>query len=184
MLLFLSVIESDVVRNKLEDLYYMYSKDLLKFSITKIKDVQEAEDAVHDSFIKISNYVKEETEIEDPGIKGLLFSITKNCIINTIKKKKHMNLVDISDSQNDIKDVYMVTPEIHMLQLDATQEMAKELAKIKPEYADIIMLKYYYQYSNEEIALIMSISNQNVRVKTYRAKNALLKVLGGDYCEG
>ncbi|MCG8541516.1 MAG: sigma-70 family RNA polymerase sigma factor [Clostridia bacterium] len=62
-----------------------------------------------------------------------------------------------------------------MIQLEQLQEVKKLLTKINISYADILTLKYYYSYSNSEIAELMNITEVNVRVKIHRAKQALSK---------
>jgi len=54
--------------------------------------------------------------------------------------------------------------------------MAKNLSEINPSYADILTLKYTYEYSNAEIAGMLSISEANVRKRLSRAKKALKKI--------
>ena len=55
--------------------------------------------------------------------------------------------------------------------------ITKELEKIIPSYADILTLKYYYEYSNLEISKLLNIMEGNVRVRLYRAKQSIKKIL-------
>lgn len=50
-------------------------------------------------------------------------------------------------------------------------------------YSDVLMLKMYYECSNEEIARIMDISANNVGVRLYRAKKNLSKMLKEEYSD-
>jgi RNA polymerase sigma-70 factor (ECF subfamily) len=60
--------------------------------------------------------------------------------------------------------------------------MAEQLKKINPIYIDAITLKYYYGYSNDEIAELLNISEGNIRVRLHRAKQALKEILQeGDF---
>jgi len=72
-----------------------------------------------------------------------------------------------------------MSPELTILRLDQSHEMARLLAKINHGYADILALKYTYEYTNDEIASMLSISEENVRKRLERAKKALKKIIEG-----
>jgi DNA-directed RNA polymerase specialized sigma24 family protein len=45
------------------------------------------------------------------------------------------------------------------------------LIQVSEQQAEVFMYKFYYDYSNEEIASLMGISHNYARVLVYRAKN-------------
>lgn len=64
-------------------------------------------------------------------------------------------------------------PEISVLRLDQSREMAMRLSEINVGYADILTLKYVYEYTNEEIADMLQLTEVNVRKRLSRARRAL-----------
>jgi len=54
---------------------------------------------------------------------------------------------------------------------------------IIPDYADVLVLRYTYQFSIEEIAYLLNTTEGNVRVKIHRAKKALHEIMKGEYYE-
>ncbi len=48
---------------------------------------------------------------------------------------------------------------------------------MKPSYASVILLKYYYRLSDAEIAEKTNTTVSNVRIRIYRAKKLLKKIL-------
>ena len=59
--------------------------------------------------------------------------------------------------------------------------VVKEKIKLLyPPYADIIALRYTYEYSEKEISIMLDISMQNVRVRLHRARNSLIKLIDMD----
>ena len=55
---------------------------------------------------------------------------------------------------------------------------------LEPKYGDIIMLKYYCGMKDKEIAASLDISLENVKVRSYRARLLLKKMLKeGGYCD-
>jgi RNA polymerase sigma-70 factor (ECF subfamily) len=44
---------------------------------------------------------------------------------------------------------------------------------MNPKYADVLTLKYFNHYTNKEIADLLLISEENVRVRLHRARKIL-----------
>lgn len=64
-----------------------------------------------------------------------------------------------------------------IIRLEQVEWVAKELEKINQSYADILTLKYYYEYSNLEISKLLNITEGNVRVRLHRARQSIKKIL-------
>lgn len=58
--------------------------------------------------------------------------------------------------------------------------LAEKLSELKSEYAEVLTFRYYYGFSDIEIADLLSISYENVRTRLSRAKAALRKLLEED----
>jgi RNA polymerase sigma-70 factor (ECF subfamily) len=177
MLMFLNVIEDKVLRSRLEEAYHLYKKELLYLAHDILKDYHEAEDIVQTAFIKFADYLDEEMDIKCHKTKGLIVIIVRNLSINIYNNRKNRVTVNIDELSEVIYDEGDICPEINILRLDQSQEMAKNLSQINGSYADILTLKYTYEYSNVEIAAILSIQESNVRKRLSRAKKALKKII-------
>ena len=57
------------------------------------------------------------------------------------------------------------------------QELLLLIDSLKDEEQELVLLKYYYQLSYAEIALILELSVENVRKKLYRTRQKLKKEL-------
>jgi len=57
------------------------------------------------------------------------------------------------------------------------KKVAEKVKELNPSYADIIALRYYYQYEDVEISHILEIKPENVRTKLHRARQSLIKLL-------
>jgi len=69
------------------------------------------------------------------------------------------------------------TTEDIIIRLGDAKILAEELAKLSPEYADVLTLKYYFKFEDAKIAEIQKISLSNVRVRLSRAKSHLRKLM-------
>ena len=64
-----------------------------------------------------------------------------------------------------------------VIKVEDSKEMANYLNELHKSYADIIMLKFYYELSIKEIAKILNITENNVSVRINRALKALKYIL-------
>jgi len=182
-MIFLSVIESDIVRNHMENIYILYAKELIYTSYNIVHDHHEAEDIVQTAFIKVSDYIDENTDLKCNKMRGLLVIIVKRLsynVYNTRKSRVDINIDDIGEYLSDDK---IESPEINILRIDDRKKVAKLMCSINESYMDILTLKYTYDYSDSVIASMLNITEGNVRTKLSRARRACLKIIGGERLE-
>ena len=180
MLPFLTTVDNDLIRSQLEEIYHLYNKDLLYIANEILKDPHEAEDVVQTAYIKIFYYLEKNIDIKCNKTRGLIVIIVRSIAINLYHQKKRRATTDIDELEGMLKDEYFVDPEINVLRLDKSEWVARQLDKIKQEYADILTLKYEYDCSDRKIADLCCISEGNVRARLARAKKALYGVIEGD----
>ncbi|MCC8016083.1 MAG: RNA polymerase subunit sigma-24, partial [Clostridiales bacterium] len=93
--LYLAMIDDDIDRNKFEIIYYNYRKRMVYEAYIVLHNAEDAEDAVHDTFIKIARNIK---SIDNPNSRKTLSYVlkaVKNTAINMYNKnKKHNDFVD------------------------------------------------------------------------------------------
>lgn len=107
-----------------EILYELTSKPLLALCYSYTKNVEDSEDALHDTYMKALQQIK-----KFKGKKGFnwLYTIAKNTSINILKKKQKIILIDVLDEENSL---YFVDTS-HSL-IEDNQEilkLAKEILK-------------------------------------------------------
>lgn len=181
MLIFGIIIDDEFTRHKIEELYRLYRKLLFYTAYSILKDYHEAEDVVHSAIIKICNHLDKLEDIKCNKTKAFLVIIVRNIAINVYNKKKRISHL-ATEGLIDIDDSY-INPEEYMLKLENAEWIAGKLALLNSEYADILVLRYTYQLSFEEIAYLLNTSEGNVRVKLHRARKALHKIMKGEYYE-
>ncbi len=174
MLTFLSAIDSEETRNKLEQIYTNYKKDAYWTAYKILKDHHRAEDVVQDAIIRISPLIDKIEEVKCNKTRALFVIIVRNLSINIYNKRKNMESAHYEEL--DIESENLSLDE-EMIRLEQAERITKELEKIIPSYADILTLKYYYEYSNLEISKLLNITEGNVRVRLHRAKQSIKKIL-------
>ena len=176
MITFLMIINNNEKRTKLEEIYTHYHKDLFITAYSILKDYQEAEDAVQKMIIKLHNNLEKINEIKCKKTRAYLVTIIRNLCYDTYNKKKKIILI----TEEEIDEIGIedeVALDEYVIKVEDSKEMANYLNGLHKSYADIIMLKFYYELSMPEIAGILNITENNVSVRINRALKALKKIL-------
>lgn len=176
MLTLLLMIEDENDRNKLEELYLTYAKELYYVSYQILHNHHDAQDVLQNAFLKISKYLNKIGEIRCKKTHGYLVIIVRNLSFDRYHENKKAVPVDFLDKSQE-ESGYDTSLEEHVLNLERGKEFAKALAGINSGYADMLTLKYYYEYSNAEIADLFNLSYDVVCVRLNRARAALKKLL-------
>lgn len=174
MLLFLSVIEDKEKRSKLEEIYEYYKKPAYWTAYRILKDHHEAEDVIQEAIIRISKVVDDLKEIKSQKTKGLFIIIVRNLSINIYNRRKNKE-------STTYEEIEIISEELSMdeiiIGLEEAKIISEKLNQIKASYADILALKYYNEYSNQEISDLLNISEGNVRTRLHRARLAIKEIL-------
>jgi RNA polymerase sigma-70 factor (ECF subfamily) len=181
MILLLSTIGDEQTRNKVEEVYRLYRKLLYYTAYDVLKDYHEAEDVVQSAIIKICDHIHKFDDIKCNKMKGFLVILVRNLAINIYNQRKRRSDLNMDKLENVTNDD--LNPEQYMLKIDNAEWVAQKLAQLNPEYADVLVLRYTYQFTIDEIACLMNLTENNVRVKLCRARKALQELLKGDYHE-
>lgn len=149
-------------------------KDLYKFIYSIIKNQQLTEDILQETLIKV--YEKFHTIRDIQKFKSWIFSIAKNESLSWIKKytreipSEDVYLELLTDSLEDI-------PEELLIKSEAKEQVKKYIKVLKPIDQEIIHLRYYYDLSLSEIALILNMNENTVKIHHMRAKQKMYKYI-------
>lgn len=165
MLIYLAIIDSPEDQSKFEIVYNTY-KSLMFYVADKIlHNEQDAEDAVHNAFIKIAENIQKVGEPICPKTKSYVVTIVENKAIDIYRanqRRKEITYIDdISGIAGETQDAQGL--EYCILQLPA-------------RYREVILLKYYHGFSCKEIAKQLGISEANAIKLDQRAKRKLQQI--------
>jgi RNA polymerase sigma-70 factor, ECF subfamily len=176
MLALLAMVEDKAKRDKLEELYITYRKELYYVAYHILQNYHDAEDVIQNAFIKISKFLDKISEIKCKKTRAYLVIIVRRLSFDRYNEKKRTVPIDFMDETEEEADSISSLDD-HVLHLERGKELAEALSKINSGYADILTLKYFYELSNDEIGDLINLTTENVSVRLTRAKNALRKIL-------
>jgi len=149
----------------LSELYERYSQDIFKYSFSILKDEDEAKDAVQDVFVK---YAKNESSFKrNCSYKTWLLVLTRNYCYNKIKSKGFNNVCLEEQTLN----------KTYETDFDIRITIREALMQLNSEDNELIYLLEYENYSYKEIAEITEQSLENIKIKIFRARQQLRKLL-------
>jgi len=153
-------------------IYYM----LLKM----VNNKNDAEDLTIEAFGKAFKNIEQYTP--KYAFSTWLFKIATNNCIDFIRKQKG-NLISIDQAEEDND---MSAPPLHSSNLDPEEDMIKSqrvdlmrdvVDKLKPRYRNLIKLRYFQEYSYEEIAQELDLPLGTVKAQLFRARELLYNIL-------
>ena len=170
--------KNNEVSLKIEDLYKHHKLTMLYAANQVLHDLSLAEDAVQTAFIRIMNNLHKIDEINSNRTRKFLVIIVRNVAINiynSIKEKSEQfyspgDLVNEPASNILLEDI--------IISDESLQRIQDCIVALDKKHADVLHLKYTYDYSEQEIAQLLNISYENVRVRLHRAKKKLREELG------
>lgn len=155
-------------KNGLSDVLNEYRDGLILWLTRFCGSVDIAEDILIEVFVKL--IVKKPVFRGDSSFKTWLYTISGNTAKNYIRKYKGPTILSIESAEK-------MSNEEDMLKKHFQDEKAvivrKGLNRINPDYARVLYLSYFEDFSNGEIAKIMHKTNRQVENLLYRAKKSL-----------
>ena len=148
------------MRQKLQELVTLYQDNLFAVAFNICKNTQDAEDVVQDTFIRYYTLKKEFDSRQH--IRAWLIRVT-------INRAKNVNHTFWRRNKLSLED-YMETLSFETRE---SENLFETVMKLPEKYRIVIHLFYYEDYSVNEIADILKISESNVKVRLSRGRRLL-----------
>jgi RNA polymerase sigma-70 factor (ECF subfamily) len=160
-----------------------FYKDSIYFMLLKMtNNPDDADDLTLEAFGKAFKKLNQYTP--DFAFSTWLFKIASNNCIDFIRKKKKNTFsidqpwenVDGSEVAHSIPS-QTLDPEKKFIEKQKIQLMREVVEKLKPKYRSLIELRYFKEYSYEEIAEELNLPIGTVKAQLFRAREFLFNIL-------
>ncbi|AXG72715.1 RNA polymerase subunit sigma-70 [Flavobacterium arcticum] len=148
------------------------------FMLKRTHNETDTEDIVIETFAKAFDKIA--TYNPDYAFNTWLISIAKNAHIDMLRKKKSSLFIDISE--DDDRRAYNIaddslSAEDELIQEQNLSSLLECIKKLKPQYQEVIQLRYFQELSYQEIAEQVGEPLNNIKVKLLRAKKLLAEII-------
>ncbi|MCK4662205.1 MAG: sigma-70 family RNA polymerase sigma factor [Bacteroidales bacterium] len=162
-------------------------KDAIYYMLLKmINNKDDAEDLTIEAFGKAFKNINQYSS--DYAFSTWLFKIASNNCIDYLRKKKIVNvlLADTVESSSDSNSNYKPSISLKSDTLDPEENLIKKqkailmrtiVNKLKPRYKRLIELRYYKEYSYDEISKELELPIGTVKAQLFRARELLFNTL-------
>ena len=171
MLIYLAMIDSDADKSKFEIIYNSY-KNLMLYQANKILgDTNDTEDVVHESFLKIIKIIDQIEVAKCPKTRNLVVTIVERTAIDLYRRRQKVPIVAMDEE-------YINVPEPKDIEdLHDKTDLAAAMAMLPTRYREVLLLRYDSGFTEAEVAVILSMSQENVHKTVQRAKKKLGEIL-------
>jgi len=161
--------------NSFATLVDRYKDMVYTLALKMLNNKEEAEEIAQDTFIKVFNSLSKFKG--ESKFSTWIYKVTYNTCLDALKKKKKQNNVAyIEDfSEHQTKTLEGILDNIDEKERNrAIQDCLEELPS---DEAFLLTLYYFDDKSIEEVAKVVNISTDNVKIKLFRTRKKLATIL-------
>ena len=134
-----------------------------------------AEDLTQDIFLKVWQHLVDKKQVR--SFQAFIFRVARNSVIDHYRQSSNQELpLDYVPEAADISQDLVAALD---QSLDTTV-LLKKMRQLKPEYQEVLLLKYVEDLSIDDISQVIQKDKRNVRVLLHRALNKLKQIISQD----
>ena len=145
--------------------------ELYRLALRITLNPAEAEDIVQETMIKVWNKREQWNDIE--SIEAFCLTICRNISLDKMRKMENQNQ-SLEEGEHDAPDQsYASNPEEQAMQQDKLKLIRRLINALPEKQRSAMQLRDFEGKSYKEIAQIMDISEEQVKVNIFRARQAI-----------
>ncbi len=194
MLPIVLTLPDDERRDFVENLYLAYRKKIYASAFKILNKREDAEDCVHDVIKTVITHLETFRAVSPNEIGKLIAVCTRNTAINIYQKNKKRQSNESKlpldcEYENELLREMKIssdlnrTPAVITVREETKKQLAQMISELDDIYKDVLILQFRYKMNIREIADILKISENTVRVRLHRAKKILLQERGDELDE-
>jgi len=155
------------------ELYRIFLNKIYRFTYYLVGDEFSAEDITQNTFLRawkgLANF-----SMNSGTFQSYLYTIARNLVIDTQRKKKAYSLTGLEDVIESKED-----PEIEVWKGQVSEKVHQALADLETDDQQIIILRFFEEMQFDEISKVVGSNSGAIRVKVHRLMGILKQKLEG-----
>lgn len=168
LIFYTAILPEPEEKRKFERLYHTYRQTMYCAAFRILQDSHDAEDAVHQAFLRLVDHLEKINENDCHKTRGFLVTIVESTAIDIYRHRKRKSGTPFDEVCTDI-----TAPECP----EDRTAVALAFSRLPVAYSTVLRLKYSHGYDNREIAVLLKVTEENVRQRLSRAKKKLAELL-------
>ena len=145
--------------------------ELYRLALRITLNPAEAEDVVQETMIKVWKRRDQWNEVE--SIEAFCLTICRNLSVDKMRKMENQN-ISLEEADEEAPDhSYASNPEEQAMQQDRIELIRRLIDQLPEKQRSVMQLRDFEGKSYKEIATIMNISEEQVKVNIFRARQSL-----------
>jgi len=149
-----------MTRKEYNQAVQLYSDNIYRFILKNLRDSDNARDVVQETFAKVWQKVD---EIDFSKAKSYLFTTAYNSMIDMIRREERRKAFVPEARQSVAYNQFN----------DLQEVLSQALATLPQQQQSLVLLRDYEGYSYEEIGEITGLSESQVKVYIFRARQSM-----------
>ena len=163
---------------KMEELYELYEQKIYSAAYIILKNIQQAEDVVQETFITLYNNLEKLNSLDTYELKSYILRIAKNKAIDRYRKnKRHSEILE--EYQRELIETVDENVEEWEQRLMSENQIDTLIIVLSESCRQVFKYKVFYNLSYQEIAKLMGMTEVNVRKQFERARKRVHNMMGG-----
>jgi len=157
-----------------EELFHLYRDDVYRFSYLVVRDATLAQDVVQEAFLKVFKSVGK-FQFRS-SFKSWLYRVVVNEAITILRRRKlkedlHPTPGAVTDASDSHSRRWQ--PEEFALESEERDLLHWAVGQLDPIHRSVVVLKYFHDFSDPEIAAVVGCPPGTVKSRLHRARELL-----------
>lgn len=159
--------KEETVNMTFEEVYIKNRRLMMHTAMKILNNFADAEDCVSEAFLRLSKNFRKYSSLECPKMTSLLVIIVRNAALDKYRESRRVTLSEAPD-----EDAGAVSLDSYPF-----DSVISAIKGLRDEYRDVLMLRYVYGYTVNEISGLLKLSTENVYKRIQRSRKALAREL-------
>ena len=169
-------IDAAADRQTMTELYETYEQKMFGIANAILHNDWQAEDAVHEAFVRMVPYLSRCKDVNDEKTKILIVRVIKSAAIDIYRKNKRENTYILDSEEDWIEDKHNPV-EVYLATLSAGEMLKKIIGQLSNDDRKIIEMRCYDGMPVSDIGEILGISTYNVYKRLSRARKRVKEII-------
>lgn len=167
-----------------EEIFNLYREDVFRFAYLVVRDASLAQDVVQEAFLKVFRSINK-FQFRS-SFKSWLYRVAVNEAITILRRRRIKEDLDPTPDANRGREAITATrdwqPEEAVLESEERRLLRWAIGQLDPVHRTVVVLKYFDEFSDTEIAAVIGCPPGTVKSRLHRARellrNAMARQMG------